>query len=88
MPIKAASFKHLRQTARRTIRNSKVTNTVDKAVKVARRAIAAKLPDAKTKLTLAIKALDRAAQKKIIKPNSASRLKSRLSMAFNKSMKN
>ncbi|HBV33597.1 TPA: 30S ribosomal protein S20 [Patescibacteria group bacterium] len=87
MPIKAASFKHLRQTKVRTLRNHKVLSTMTKVVKAARRAITAKAADAKDKLKLAIKTLDSAAQKGIIKPNTAARLKSRLSKALNKSLK-
>lgn len=84
MPIKAASFKHQRQTKRRTLRNHKVLSAMNKAVKLARRAISGKSTDVKEKITLAIKSLDSAAQKGIIKRNTAARLKSRISKSLNK----
>ena len=84
MPIKAASFKHLRQTKTRSLRNHKVLSTMNRAVKLARRAVAAKSSDVKAKITLAIKSLDSAAQKGIIKKNTAARLKSRISKSLNK----
>lgn len=84
MPIKSASFKHWRQTGRRSLRNRKVLSPLAKAVKQARRAMADKSADAKAKVQTAIKALDRAAQKGIIKKNTAARTKSRLTKALHK----
>ncbi|MDD5039623.1 MAG: 30S ribosomal protein S20 [Patescibacteria group bacterium] len=79
MPNKHASFKHLRQTKVRTERNNQVEKTLKEAVKSARAALSAqdkaKAADAVKK---AAKLLDKAAQNKVIKRNTAGRIKSRL----------
>jgi len=84
MPIKKAAFKHLLQTKKQTARNIKVKNQIRFLVKKTRKAFAAKDKNkAAEALKKAIKVLDKAAQKKIIKKNKASRLKSRLSKQLN-----
>lgn len=55
---------------------------VDKAIKLARKAIAAKTNEAKLKVQAATKAIDRAAQKGVLKRNTAARYKSRLKHAL------
>ncbi|MFA4937183.1 MAG: 30S ribosomal protein S20 [Patescibacteria group bacterium] len=87
MPIKKASWKHYRQTPKRTAHNTKIRVAMEIAVKTARKAITSKAGDVKDKVTAAIKALDRAAQKGIIKKNNAARKKSRLMKALHKSKK-
>ncbi|MFH1867282.1 MAG: 30S ribosomal protein S20 [Patescibacteria group bacterium] len=87
MPIKKASWKHLRQTPKRTLRNHKILSTTAKALKQARRALTDKANDTENKIKLAIKALDRAAQKGVIKKNAAARSKSRLMKALHKIVK-
>ena len=69
----------MRVTARKTLKNKIATGIVRSAVKKTREAVqAAKIDEAKDWLKKAIKALDKAAQKKIIKKNTAARTKSRL----------
>lgn len=84
MPIKKAASKHLRQTKKRTVSNQSIKTSVRSAVKAARKAIGtndkAKATEAIAK---AIKKLDKAAQNKILKRNTVSRLKSRLSKQRN-----
>jgi small subunit ribosomal protein S20 len=84
MPIKHAAFKHLRQTKKRTINNKKAKASLKALVKSVRLAITGSdKKKAAEALGKAIKALDKAAQKKIIKKNKAARLKSRLARQVN-----
>ena len=79
MPIKQAAFKHLRQTKKRTVRNAAVKQELKNFTKAVRKAIYAKdkgkLQEYKQKLQ---KVIDKASQKKVIKPENAARRKSRL----------
>jgi small subunit ribosomal protein S20 len=79
MPIKKSAKKYMRVTVRKTARNKKVKGSFRSAIKKTREAITAgKMEDAKIWLKASIKSLDKAAQKKIIKKNTAARRKSRL----------
>lgn len=73
MPIIKSAIKKVRKDKERTERNKKRENALKKIVKITRRT-----PDLKN-LTAAFSALDKAAKVKLIHPNKASRLKSRLS---------
>ena len=73
MPVTASAKKALRKERRKTIVNQVVRRNVKKALKEAR-----KNPNKKN-LSQAASVLDRAAKKRVIHPNKASRLKSRLS---------
>lgn len=85
MPIKHASAKHLRQTVRRTSRNHAVIAKLRSLIKTARKAIAAKDKEkAQAAVRAAAMAIDKAAQNKVMKKNTASRYKSRLTTALNK----
>ena len=85
MPVKPAGIKDLRQNKKRRARNLEVTNRVKKAVKEARATVAeGKKDKAAEAIKKAIKVLDKAAQNKKIKKNTASRKKSRLMRALNK----
>lgn len=85
MPIKKAASKHLRQTKKRTARNVAVKNRIKAAVKSARTAIANKDKAKATEgVKKAVKTLDKAAKNKVMKKNTASRLKSRLMLGLNK----
>ncbi|MFA4818383.1 MAG: 30S ribosomal protein S20 [Patescibacteria group bacterium] len=86
MPNKSAAIKALRQTKKHAIRNRKVMANVEIAVRAARRAAAAKASDYMDKIKLAVKALDKASQKGVIKRNTAARKKSRLIKMANKAM--
>lgn len=80
MPIKHAAAKHLRQTIKRTAFNKKIKAQIKSLVKQVRKAFVLKDKNkAAEALKQATRALDKAAQKKIIKKNKAARLKSRLS---------
>ena len=84
MPIKKAAFKQIRQTKKRTLRNKKVKDNLKYLIKKSRKLIEAKKKDeAKDWVVKTIKALDKAAQKKIIKKNTAARRKSRLMKRLN-----
>jgi len=85
MPIKRAAFKSMRQSEKHRRRNVAITTALKKAVKAVRKQVT--LKDAKKAadvLRSAVKLLDRAAQKGVIKRNTAARLKSRLSTAVRK----
>ena len=82
MPIKDSAKKYMRVTAKKTIKNRKVRGIYRSAIKKTREAIASK--DAKKAgewLKKAIKALDKATQKKVLKKNTVARYKSRLNKA-------
>jgi len=80
MPIKQAAKKALRQTITHRARNVEVKEALRKLVKTTKKlAEAKKYEEALVALKAAMKALDKAAQQKIVKKNTASRLKSRLS---------
>ena len=79
MPIQKAAFKALRQAKKRTLRNLKVKTEIDKLLKSARKsAVAKKAKEAEELVKKAIKAIDKAAQKRILKKNTAARMKSRI----------
>lgn len=84
MPIKHAAFKALRQNIKRRQKNIAVKGAVKKSVKAVRKAVAANNKEKATEaLKTAIRSLDRAAQKGVLKKNTAARLKSRLHRAVN-----
>ncbi|HDZ85572.1 MAG TPA: 30S ribosomal protein S20, partial [Candidatus Moranbacteria bacterium] len=79
MPIKKAAKKYIRVTKRKTLKNKAIRGVFKNAIKKTQEAITAgKTEDAKKWLKVAIKALDKAVQKKVVKKNTAARRKSRL----------
>ena len=75
----------MRVTDRKTIKNKKVKGVFKNAIKETKENVAAgKVAEAQELLKKAIKALDKAAQKKVIKKNTAARKKSRLNAAVKK----
>lgn len=69
----------MRVTKKKTVRNKKIKGVFRNAVKKVREAVlAGNKEDAKNWLKTAIKSIDKAAQKGIIKKNAAARKKSRL----------
>ena len=85
MPIKKSAIKHLRQTKKRTVLNKKAKDRLKSLVKQIRKALGIKDKNkAAEALKKAVKALDKAAQKKIIKKNKTARLKSRLTKQLNR----
>ncbi len=88
MPIKKSAEKYMRVTAKNTIRNKVANGVVKSAIKKTREAdTAGNIDEAQETLKKAIKALDKAAQKKIIKKNTAARKKSRLNALVKKAAK-
>jgi len=85
VPIKKSAKKYMRVTDRKTVRNKIVKGTFRNAIKETKENVAAgKVAEAQELLKRAIKALDKAAQKKVIKKNTAARKKSRLNAAVKK----
>ena len=84
MPITASAKKALRQSGRRHIRNLKQKNALKALVKSYRKAlVAGKKEEARKLLPGVYKTLDKAAKRgKVLKKNTASRLKSRLARAL------
>lgn len=79
MPIKKNAIKYMRVTAHKTEKNKIVKGVVKSAIKKTREAVAAgKFDDAQKFYKEAQKALDKAAEKNIIKKNTAANKKSRL----------
>ncbi len=84
MAIKHAAAKAVRKSAKNRAFNLKVKGEFKNLVKEARKLISAKKADeAKKAVMAAAKSLDKAARKKVIKKNAASRLKSRLMKGLN-----
>ena len=79
MPIKKSAKKYMRVTARKSALNKKAEGVFRSAIKKTKTAVSGeKKEDAQKWLRLSIKALDKAAQKGIIKKKTAARKKSRL----------
>ncbi len=88
MPNKPAAKKYLRKSEARRTNNRAIKENLKKLVKNTRRFIVAKnIEKAQKSLQMTTKALDKAAQHGIIKKNKASRDKSRLMLAYNKTKK-
>ena len=85
MPIKDSAKKYMRVTAKKTDRNKIVKGVFKSAIKKTREAVTAKdMNTAQAELKFAIKSLDKAAEKNIIKKNTAARKKSRLNALVKK----
>lgn len=75
----------MRVTAKNTLRNKVMTGVIKSAIKKTREAVVqGDAKEAQVWLKTAIKSLDKAAQKKIIKKNTAARKKSRLNALVKK----
>jgi len=82
MPIKKSAKKYMRVTEKKTLHNKEVKGVFKSAIKKTRDAVAAgKIEEAQKWLKAALKSLDKAAQKDVIKKNTAARKKSRLNKA-------
>ncbi len=82
--VKRKGLKNVRKTKKQHARNLTAKIAVKAALKAARAAIAAKAADAPEKIKRSVSILDKAAERMIIHPNKAARLKSRLALAYNK----
>ena len=86
MPITQSAKKALRQSKKRNLGNLKFKRRFKSAIKEFRKEVGAKsLEKAKNLLPSVYKAVDKAAKKGVIKKNTASRYKSRLTQLLNKS---
>jgi len=82
MPIKKSAFKALRQDKKRAEYNKKIKSDLTALIRKVNKAIEKKdRAKAQDWLKQVIKKIDKAAQKKVIKKNTAARKKSRLSKA-------
>ncbi len=80
MAITQAAKKAIRSSARKRVFNLRRMRTMKKALRNTRElALGGKLEEAKNSLSTAYKAIDKAVKRGIIKANTASRKKSRLS---------
>ena len=84
MPIKKSAAKALRQARRRTRSNRAVKDNIAFLRRMLRKAVEAKdLKKATEYAKQVIKAVDKAAQNKVLKRNTAGRIKSRLAKRLN-----
>lgn len=82
MPIKKAAKKYMRVTARKTEKNRKIKGQFRSSIKATLEAInKGDVAKAGESLKKAVKALDKAAQKKVLHKNTVARKKSRLNKA-------
>jgi len=87
MPNTLSAKKELRKNIKRQARNKKIKDNLKDLIKKSRQAIAAKNAQAKELVAKTLKALDKAAQKGVIKKNTCNRRKSKLQQSLNKSVK-
>lgn len=88
MPITKSAKKALRQNKKRAIRNVKKKRKIKDLIKEVKNLISQnKTEEAKKLLPQIYKSLDKAAKTKVIKKNTASRKKSRITKLINKSGK-
>lgn len=88
MPITKSAKKALRQNKRRAIRNVKKKRKIKDLIKEVKKLISEnKAQEAKKLLPEIYKSLDKAAKTKVIKKNTASRKKSRITKAIIKQIK-
>lgn len=87
MPNKKSAIKELRKSKTRQQRNMVVKETIKTLTKKSRKAIETGEKDAAELVAKTLKAIDKAAQKGIIKKNTRDRKKSRLHTKLNKSLK-
>jgi small subunit ribosomal protein S20 len=83
MPNLKAAIKDLRQTKKRTIRNSGIKDDIKTLIKKTRKAIEAKADNAQELLIKTCKGLDKASQKNVINKKTVDRRKSRLHLKYN-----
>ena len=83
MPNRPSAKKHLRADERKRQRNKQVKSAMRTAIKEAEEAIINNEPEAKEAFRLAVKQIDKAASKGVIKKNKANRIKSRMAKTLN-----
>ena len=82
--VKRKHVKNVRKTKKQHARNLQAKKGVKTLLKTARAAITSKAKDVVEQIRKAISIIDKAAERGIIHANKASRLKSRLNLAYNK----
>ena len=82
--VKRTGLKNVRKAKKRQARNLKGKIVLKAAIKAARQAVSSKASDLAEKLRKTISIIDKAAGRKLIHANKAARLKSRLTLAYNK----
>lgn len=87
MPNKKSAKKELRKGKKNATHNKLVKDTIKDLSKKSNKALVAGEAEANAFIAQTMKALDKAAGKKIIKKNTASRKKSRLQKRLNKTTK-
>lgn len=87
MPNLKSAKKELRKSKKRQIRNTQIEENLKKLIKNSRKAIEAKDSKAKDLVAQTMKALDKAAQKGVIKKNTSNRKKSRIHTKLNAMLK-
>jgi len=87
MPNVKAAKKALRKSIKARERNLKIVNNLKDLLKQSRRAIETKNSQTKELVAKTLVALDKAAQKGVIKKNTCNRKKSRLQRKFNQTFK-
>ena len=87
MPNTKSAKKELRKNKTNKAHNDKIVNGIKSLVKKTKKAVITKDAKAKEQLDQALKSLDKAAQKGIIKKNTRDRKKSRLHKQFNLAQK-
>lgn len=86
MPNKKAAIKDLRQTKKRTLRNSLVKRNIKEIIKKGQKAVSTG-KDVKDISKELQKAVDKAIKNKILKPNTGNRKKSRFAEMVKKTSK-
>lgn len=88
MPIQKAAMKALRQAKKNALKNKIIKDNLRNLIKLGRRSILEKKADeAKKLVTQAVKAADKAVRAKVIRQNTASRIKSNLAKKLNSLIK-
>ena len=83
MPNVKSAKKELRKSQKRQVYNKKIKDNVKSLIKKSRKAIDTKSKDATELVGKTLKALDKAAQKGVLKKNTSNRRKSRLHLKLN-----
>ncbi|QQS61805.1 MAG: 30S ribosomal protein S20 [Candidatus Moraniibacteriota bacterium] len=87
MPIKQSAKKYVRVTDAKTEKNKKIVGIFRNALKKTREAVTGQnLEEAKEWLKKAIKGIDKAVAKKVLKKNTAARKKSRINATVKKAV--
>lgn len=87
MPNTKSAKKELRKSKKRQVYNNQIENNLKSLIKKSRKAIEAKKEDAKDLVAKTFIALDKAAQKGVIKKKAKDRKKSRLHKKLNSASK-